>query len=98
MFCDRMPVKSVVSWNSMISCYLQNGYYRDALDVFSKMCNSGIHPNETTTVSVLVACKFTKTTSKLIPFREIYSLNFKPLEKPNIANIGKIQFLLMFIN
>ncbi|PIN19613.1 hypothetical protein CDL12_07715 [Handroanthus impetiginosus] len=53
---NQMPFKNVVSWNSMISCYLQNGYHKESLDLFYRMCGSGMVPDETTIVSVLSAC------------------------------------------
>lgn len=56
---DYMPgvVRDVVSWNSMISGYLQSKLYDEALRVFGRMKEEGlVRPNEVTAVSVLTAC------------------------------------------
>lgn len=53
---SHMPAKNVVSWNSMISCYLMNGCYKKCIELFYRMCASGMVPDETTIVSVLSAC------------------------------------------
>lgn len=55
-FFDRMPLKNVVSWNSMIQCHVQEGCFSEALDLFWKMCNLRVVPDETTLLSVLPAC------------------------------------------
>lgn len=46
----------VVSWNSLISGYSQNGYGEEAVELFEKMRGTGIKPNHTTFLSVLSAC------------------------------------------
>ncbi|XP_058102787.1 pentatricopeptide repeat-containing protein At4g38010-like isoform X3 [Magnolia sinica] len=58
---DFMPiwVRDVVSWNSLISGYVQRGHCGNALDVFVKMLGvveGFVRPNEVTAVSVLAAC------------------------------------------
>ncbi|KAI3875843.1 hypothetical protein MKX03_023766 [Papaver bracteatum] len=46
----------VVSWNSLISGYSQNGYGEEAVELFEKMRGTGIKSNHTTFLSVLSAC------------------------------------------
>ncbi|KAF6155829.1 hypothetical protein GIB67_039160 [Kingdonia uniflora] len=54
---DLMPERSVVAWNSMISGYEQNGFAKEAIDVFYLMTREvGMDPDSTTMVSVLSAC------------------------------------------
>jgi pentatricopeptide repeat protein len=34
---DKMPMRSVVSWNAMIAAYAQKGYFKEALKLFKEM-------------------------------------------------------------
>lgn len=53
---DGMDDRNIVSWNSLISCYEQNGPANKALEVFLIMMECGIEPNEVTLASVISAC------------------------------------------
>ncbi|KAK4790658.1 hypothetical protein SAY86_017962 [Trapa natans] len=53
---DGMTSRNIVSWNSLISCYEQNGPAGNALDVFLRMMEHGFEPDEITLASVLSAC------------------------------------------
>ncbi|KAL8242128.1 hypothetical protein R6Q59_012430 [Mikania micrantha] len=53
---DEMPEKSLVSWNTMIGSYTQNGNERDALDLFVHMQREGTEFSEFTVSGVLCAC------------------------------------------
>ncbi|PRQ19576.1 putative tetratricopeptide-like helical domain, DYW domain-containing protein [Rosa chinensis] len=54
---DKMPERDVVSWNSMISGYAQNGQSALAIDLFKDMTAAdNPKPNEVTMVSVISAC------------------------------------------
>ncbi|XP_052195086.1 pentatricopeptide repeat-containing protein At5g39350 [Diospyros lotus] len=53
---DTMKERGVVSWNTMISGYFQNGSADEALQIFNKMVDSGVKPDSATIVSVLPAC------------------------------------------
>ncbi|KAL6494335.1 Pentatricopeptide repeat-containing protein [Orobanche gracilis] len=53
---DGMTDRNVVSWNSLITAYEQNGPANEALHVFSKMMACGIQPDEVTLASVVSAC------------------------------------------
>lgn len=48
--------RNVVTWNSLITCYEQNGPVVEALDVFRLMLRSGFEPDEVTLASVVSAC------------------------------------------
>lgn len=53
---DKMPNRSVVSWNSMIMGYGMHGYGERALEVFLEMEKRGPAPNDTTFICILSAC------------------------------------------
>ncbi|XP_073148923.1 pentatricopeptide repeat-containing protein At2g13600 isoform X1 [Henckelia pumila] len=53
---DVMVERNIVSWNSMITCYEQNGPASEALWVFVKMMVCGLEPDEMTLASVISAC------------------------------------------
>ncbi|KAL1371039.1 hypothetical protein HN51_001265 [Arachis hypogaea] len=53
---NKMPVKSIVSWNSMIMAYGLHGSGDKALELFLEMEKSGLQPNDATFISVLSAC------------------------------------------
>lgn len=53
---DKMPKRSIVAWNAMISGYEQNGFCKDAVDLFNLMRKSGVDPDSATFVGVLSAC------------------------------------------
>ncbi|CAA0360662.1 unnamed protein product [Arabidopsis thaliana] len=53
---DEMGDRNVVSWNSLITCYEQNGPAVEALDVFQMMLESRVEPDEVTLASVISAC------------------------------------------
>ncbi|KAA8524478.1 hypothetical protein F0562_010901 [Nyssa sinensis] len=52
----RMPVRDVVSWNSMISGLSQNGCGKEALELFEEMQLEGTKPDYVTFVNILSAC------------------------------------------
>ncbi|KAK4376621.1 hypothetical protein RND71_002917 [Anisodus tanguticus] len=53
---DNAADKSTYTWTSMISCYNQNGWYREALALFGKMHESDVEYNEVTLMVVLCSC------------------------------------------
>ncbi|KAJ0017003.1 hypothetical protein Pint_10570 [Pistacia integerrima] len=53
---DKMPGKTVVAWNSMISGYEQNGFAKEATGLFYLMRDLSVKPDSTTCVIVLSAC------------------------------------------
>ncbi|KMT10049.1 hypothetical protein BVRB_5g122600 [Beta vulgaris subsp. vulgaris] len=54
---DKMPKRSVVSWNGMIAGYAQRGWFRDAIEIFREMqlVDENVKPNYVTLVSILPA-------------------------------------------
>lgn len=53
---DEMPNRSVVSWTALLSGYVHNGLYKEALRVFVGMRRDGVKANEFSYASVLSAC------------------------------------------
>ncbi|KAK9285839.1 hypothetical protein L1049_025040 [Liquidambar formosana] len=53
---DKMAVRDLVSWTSMISGYAHNGYNSETLGFFDLMRNSGVKPNRVSLLSVLLGC------------------------------------------
>ncbi|GAV73941.1 PPR domain-containing protein/PPR_2 domain-containing protein [Cephalotus follicularis] len=53
---DRMPVKDVVAWTSMIEGYGIHGLGIEAVKLFNHMQENGITPNSVTFLSLLSAC------------------------------------------
>lgn len=54
---DALVEIDVVSMNSMIYGYAQNGFGYEALNLFKEMKALGLEPNDVTILSVLLACK-----------------------------------------
>ncbi|WOK95259.1 hypothetical protein Cni_G03966 [Canna indica] len=53
---DRMPVKNVWTWSSMILGLAQHGSAREAIELFQQMKNASVRPNYVTFLGVLCAC------------------------------------------
>lgn len=58
---DKFPERDVVSWNSMIAGYAQNGHGNKALTLFYQMPLADMKPNAVTMTSVLQACAHSAT-------------------------------------
>ncbi|KAL0557304.1 hypothetical protein IC582_005831 [Cucumis melo] len=56
---DKMKLRDVVSWTSMMSAYGRSGQGYDAVALFAKMLDSGQIPDSIAFVSVLSACSHT---------------------------------------
>ncbi|KAL0290861.1 UNVERIFIED_CONTAM: Pentatricopeptide repeat-containing protein [Sesamum angustifolium] len=53
---DKMKIKDVASWNIMVMGYGMHGFGKESLNLFSRMCESGLKPDEVSFVGVLAAC------------------------------------------
>ncbi|GER33586.1 pentatricopeptide repeat-containing protein [Striga asiatica] len=53
---DSMTQQNIVSWNSMITCYEQNGPVIEAIRVFREMMEFGLKPDKMTLASLVSAC------------------------------------------
>eukprot|EP01018_Ginkgo_biloba_P038350 Gb_00522 [translate_table: standard] len=52
---DKMSARDVVSWNSMITGYVRNGFDEEALELFYEMRRVGLNPSQSTFVTILMA-------------------------------------------
>lgn len=55
-FFEEMPHRDVVSWSGLLSAYVKEGSYEEALELFELMKFSGEYPNEFTLSSLIRAC------------------------------------------
>ncbi|XP_006857329.3 pentatricopeptide repeat-containing protein At5g27110 [Amborella trichopoda] len=53
---NEMPERDVASWNTMLSCYYQDGQCEKALEFFEKMRSAGVKPNSVTFTIAFSAC------------------------------------------
>ncbi|XP_024539757.1 pentatricopeptide repeat-containing protein At2g21090-like [Selaginella moellendorffii] len=53
---DRMPLKDMVMWSSMVAACAHNGQWLMVLDTYYYMLLNGVKPNKVTLMSVLSAC------------------------------------------
>ncbi|KAK7309835.1 hypothetical protein RJT34_06894 [Clitoria ternatea] len=53
---DEMCDRDLVSWSSIISCYVENGNLREGLEMFLWMLSEGIRPDSVTLLSLAGAC------------------------------------------
>ena len=53
---DSMPERDVVSWNSLLSCYLHNGVNRKSIEIFVRMRSLKIPHDYATFAVILKAC------------------------------------------
>ena len=53
---EKMHTKDTVTWSVMIAAHAQQGEGRAAIELFDKMQQEGIQPNEVTCIGILSAC------------------------------------------
>ncbi|KAL1225914.1 Pentatricopeptide repeat-containing protein [Cardamine amara subsp. amara] len=53
---EKMPMRNVVSWSSMINAFSMYGEASDALMLFARMKQENVEPNEVTFVGGLYGC------------------------------------------
>lgn len=74
-----LPVRTVVSWTTMITGCALNGDYKEALDLFSLMVEFGLKPNHLTFLAILQACTHAGLLEKGLELfhmmREVYNIN-----------------------
>ncbi|MED6183461.1 hypothetical protein PIB30_038063 [Stylosanthes scabra] len=49
---DEMPNRDLVSWSSVISCYVENGRPGEGMEMFRQMITERIRPDVITLLSV----------------------------------------------
>ena len=55
VFCE-MPRRDIVSWNAMMSAYLENQHIEKVLQLYAQMYDLNVNPNEVTFLMTLQAC------------------------------------------
>uniref|UniRef100_A0A3Q7EV92 DYW domain-containing protein n=1 Tax=Solanum lycopersicum TaxID=4081 RepID=A0A3Q7EV92_SOLLC len=53
---DEMPEREIACWNTVISCYYQNGQFHKALQFFDKMKDLRYMPNSVTYTAAISSC------------------------------------------
>ncbi|KAL3520866.1 hypothetical protein ACH5RR_019015 [Cinchona calisaya] len=53
---DALPSRNLISWNTMLVGYAQNGFGKEALEIYDMMQINGVKPNDITFIGVLSAC------------------------------------------
>ncbi|KAJ8560623.1 hypothetical protein K7X08_022483 [Anisodus acutangulus] len=53
---NEVPLRDLVTWNSLIGGYVKNDMYKEALSVFRKMPRSNVEPDGYTFASIITAC------------------------------------------
>ncbi|XP_050372959.1 pentatricopeptide repeat-containing protein At4g31070, mitochondrial [Argentina anserina] len=57
---DEMPERDVITWNSIINCYIQNGHLKNALDVLKQMYFNGFTLKSELIASIVSVCARTR--------------------------------------
>lgn len=52
----QMPIRNLISWNSMISGFAQNGRGFEAIGLFNEMVKEGVQPDYISFLGVIFAC------------------------------------------
>ncbi|XP_038882958.1 pentatricopeptide repeat-containing protein At2g21090 isoform X1 [Benincasa hispida] len=73
---DLILEKDVVSWNSLITGFAQNGLGREALLAFRRMTEVGIRPNKVTFLGLLSACSHTGLSSEGLHILELMETSY----------------------
>ncbi|XP_065860539.1 putative pentatricopeptide repeat-containing protein At1g69350, mitochondrial [Euphorbia lathyris] len=53
---DNMSMRDVVSWSSIISCYINNGEVNEGLEIFRSLISKGLELDSLTMLSIAEAC------------------------------------------
>ncbi|KAH7421531.1 hypothetical protein KP509_13G062400 [Ceratopteris richardii] len=60
----ELPIRDVISWNSLISSYVENGLSEDAINYYHRMSCDGVSPDAVTLCCILKACGITGAVEK----------------------------------
>ncbi|CAN6209824.1 unnamed protein product [Urochloa humidicola] len=53
---DKMKTRCIITWTTMISGFAYNGRFREAMLIYSEMCEQGIELDDTVFIAALAAC------------------------------------------
>jgi pentatricopeptide repeat protein len=80
---DSLPLRNIVSWNTMISEYVEHGQHDEALCCYESLEFEGVSANSVTLMSILKSCSTLGSTEK---GREIHAeIEAKGLLKSNLS-------------
>ncbi|RZC45737.1 hypothetical protein C5167_038694 [Papaver somniferum] len=76
----EMPGRNIVSWNSVLSGFVQNELYAKALTLYGSMQKGGVEADEVTLVNLLQSCKHLVDIGKCKPIhcrviRKVFEFN-----------------------
>ncbi len=54
---NKMPSRTVVTWNAILGGCAMNGHGKEALKYFEQMCAEGVQPDDTTFICLLSPCR-----------------------------------------
>ncbi|KAL3620678.1 hypothetical protein CASFOL_035590 [Castilleja foliolosa] len=73
---DRMHVKNIVSWTSMMIGYGSHGHGPEAVNLFDRMVEAGVRPDRIVFVAVLNACSHTGLVDEGLKYFETMVSNY----------------------
>ncbi|KNA14929.1 hypothetical protein SOVF_102890 [Spinacia oleracea] len=91
VFCE-MPLKNVISWNTLISGLAFNGKGELGVDLFEEMLSRGVKPNDSSYVGVLTCCVHAGLLQKGRHFFSLMTAKHKIL--PKLEHYGCMADLL----
>ena len=53
---ENMHTRDAISWSTLVSGYVQEGFHNDAIELYVQMLWQRVHPDEYTVSSILCAC------------------------------------------
>lgn len=53
---EEIPHKTIITWNAMMSGFIRNGHFKEAIGVFRQMCCLGLEPGPEIFGSLINAC------------------------------------------
>ncbi|OVA00110.1 Pentatricopeptide repeat [Macleaya cordata] len=79
---EKLGQRDIVSWNSIISAYIENGNDWEAMDKFCKLVRSELRPDQVSIISALSICSSATTVREL----HGYSLKSGYESNPTVRN------------
>ncbi|KAK4393758.1 putative pentatricopeptide repeat-containing protein [Sesamum angolense] len=73
---ERLQGKDIITWNSVITGFAQNGHGDASLSIFQKMIQENVRPNDVTFIGVLTACSHSGLESEALRFLDMMKKKF----------------------
>ncbi|CAK9171509.1 unnamed protein product [Ilex paraguariensis] len=81
MLFETILGKDIISWNSVITGFAQNGHGEESLAIFKRMNDENVKPNSVTILGVLSACSHTGLVSEGLQILESTEKDFGVIPK-----------------